>query len=258
MIREAIQAFEEKYIVNRSAEKEWVMASKGFMPLTPTIMREFNQEIDLAYHITDTEGLKGLKKMQGQKKEISTFRRGGAGIAMGARRNGEFLVSMSGVSSFNADKDFNSQLSRNGYKWLDPFRTDKDYVVNNDFTVKMNKKMQKHFGVKDRFGVQSAVEDLDGKGKAQFVKWYLDESKKLITPKLIEKIRKAITKKQTNDWDSDEFFLGQIKIKEVQIVKNKWDDKDQDYSDREEALKKLGFKFAGYIHSDDVEKIDIN
>ena len=258
MIREAIDLV-EKYIENRSAEKEWKLASKGFLPLSPTIMRDFSQDIDLAYHVTDIDGLKGLKKLQGKKKEISVFKRGGVGIAGGARREAIYLVSLSGKSAFNADRDFNSQLSRNGYKWLDPTRTDKDYVVNNDFTVPMNKKLSKYFGVKDRFGVQSSASELDGKGKAKFIKWYLDTAKKMVNKKLLDKIRVAITKKITNDWDSDEYFLGEIKVKEVQIIQNKWEKlTEPDIEGYKEVIDDLNFKYAGIIKDEEIEKLDVN
>lgn len=258
MIREAI-AFVERYIDNPSAVKEWALMAKGFLPLSPTIMRDFSQDVKLAYHITDVDGLKGLKRLQGKKKEISVFKRGGEGISMGARREGIFLVSLSGKSNFDADKDFNSQLSRNGYKWLDPVRTDKDYVVNNKFTVKMNKKMEKYFKVEDRFGIMSKAENLDGKGKAKFIKWYFDESKKLITKKLLDEIKTSIAKRDSTDWKNDEYFLGEIKVTEVHIIQNKWENFDsEELQGHIETIEKLGFKYAGTIKSSEVEHIDVN
>lgn len=263
MIKEVINSILERYINNSSASKEWSLAADGYLPLTPTIMREFSEDVELAYHVTDEEGLKGLKKIQGQKKEISTFKRGGSGIALGARREAKFLVELSGKSSFNADKDFGSELSRNGYKWLNPISTEKEYVVNNKFSVPMKKKMVKYFRVKNRFGIVSAVTNLDGKGKQKFIKWYFDEAKKMINKKLIEEIRVAIGKKNRATWSSDEYFLGEIKIKGVKIILHGKSGKvgspyPIEYPEREELIEKLGLKFSGYISRDKVEKIDIN
>ncbi len=259
MFRQAINTVFERYIDNKSAMKEWEMASHGFLPLTQTIMRDFNKPVELAYHVTDIEGLITLKGLIGQKKTISVFKRGGEGISTGARRQARFLVSVSGVSSFDAGTDFNSQLSRSGYKWLNPIMTEKDYVINNEFTVPMNKKMMEYFGVEDRFSIGSASKKLDGTGKAQFMKWYMDESKKIITKELIEKIRASISKKTSKVWSSDEFLLHEVKVREVKIVKiSGQDDDSMDYTPFVNEIEKLGFKFSGYVTSTEIEKIDIN
>jgi len=234
VIREVIQMI-EKYIDNPSAQNEWKLASLGFLPLTPTIMSEFEQEIDNVYHVTDEEGLKTIKKIQGHKNQISTFSRGGEAISYGVRREAQFLVKLSGKTSFNADSDFNSQLSRNGHKWLDPARTEKGKVIFNKFSMIMNKLMIKKFKVKDRFEVRNVVEKLDVKGKKQFMKWYLDTAKKLINRKLLDDIRDSInnSKKTMSGWDNDEYFLSEI----------------------EELIDNLGFKMDGYIYSSEISKI---
>lgn len=247
--------FLQEYISNNSARKEWEMASNGFLPLTPSIMKEFEQNIDLAYHTTSFNGLKNLNKIQGQKKTVSTFRKGDMNIAMGARQVAGVLVSLSGISNFDAGKDFNSQLSRNGYKWLDPFKTTKDFVVNNEFTVKINKKMVEYFNIKDRFSIKTAIDSLDGKGKANFVKWYLDESKKLINSELLNKIKNSISK-DNSLWQNDEFFLHDIKIKEVHIIKDDVND-PREYPEIKDLIKELGLKFAGYITLKEISEINI-
>ncbi len=244
--------FLEGYVDNKSAQKEWYMAARGYLPLTPSILKEFNKEVDLAYHTTGAKGLVNLTKIQGQKKTVSAFSKGDINIAGGARQLAEVLVSLSGVSGFDAEQDFNSQLSRNGYKWLDPFKTTGDYIINNKFTVKMNKKMINYLGVSTRFQITDAVDELDGKGKGDFVKWYLDESKKIINKELLDSLRDSI-RKDSGSWKNNELFLHDIKIKEVHIITRGEDDIKQ----IGDLIKELGLNFAGYITPKEIANLDI-
>jgi len=259
MIRKAID-LAEKYISNRSAEKEWKLASEGYMPMTPSILKDFEIDIKLAYHTTDLNGLRALKKLQGSKKTVSAFTKGSEGLSQGARTVTEVLVELSGKSNFQAASDFYSALSRNGYKWLRPLMTDKDYVVNNGFTVPMNKLMQEYLGVKDRFGIKTAVNDLDGKGKSQFVKWYMDESKKIITKKLLKQIQDSISKQNHHSFNNDELFLHSIKVEGVHVVQD-WndemrvEDRHDGWNERRDIIKDMGFKFKGFIKPEEIRKI---
>ena len=263
MIREAITLV-EKYINNSSSFKEWSMMSDGYMPLTPSIMKEFQKPIDLAYHACDEAGLKTLKELQGSKNQISTFRRGGKGIAIGARSETQFIVELKGISSFWADVDIYSQISRNGNKWLDPKMTDKDYVVNNKFSTPMRKKMIKYFDVKDRFEVKNVVSELDGKTKNKFIKWYFDEAKKLINKKLLDEIRVSIAKKHRGDWNNDEYFLHNIEILGVWVVDPGGDELESEDNERKiEAHRQyatdfLKLNYLGFIDKKDIEKLNSN
>jgi hypothetical protein len=228
--------------------------------MTPSILKDFEIDVEHAYHTTDLEGLKTIKKLQGSKKSISCFTKGSAGLSQGARTVTEVLVELSGKSSFQAESDFYSALSRNGYKWLRPLFTDKDYVVNNKFTVPMNKKMIEYFGLKDRFEIRGTVEKLDGKGKAKFVKWYMDESKKLITKKLLKQIQDSISKQNHHSFNNNELFLHSFKIEGVKVVENKDDDlrpeeRKYGWEERADIIKKMGLKFTGFIKPEEISKI---
>jgi len=261
MFRQALKSIQERYIANSSAEKEWKLASEGYMPMTPSILKEFEIDVTKAYHTTDMDGLETLKKLQGSKKEISAFFLGSEGLSQGARTLTEVVVELSGKSSFHAVTDFYSALSRNGYKWLRPLMTEKDYVVNNDFSVPMFGKMIEYFSVKDRFAVRNVVKNLDGKGKANFVKWYMDESKKLITKKLLTKIQDSISKRSHDTFNNDELFLHQFKIDSVDVVKEKissrLDDSERQekWNERKLSIEELGLKFGKFIEIKEISKL---
>jgi len=259
MIREAIE-IAEKYIENSSAMKEWELASKAYLPLTPSIMKELEFDVKDAYHATDMDGLKTIKRYQKSKKTISAFTKGSVGISQGARVQTEVVVRLDGKGLFQAEGDFYSSLSRNGYKWLSPLMTEKDYVVNNEFSVPMFKKMVEYFGVKDRHAIPSTVKGLSGKDKAKFIKWYMDEAKKLISKKLLKSIQKSISKSIHSTFNNDEVLLHSYEVKGVSVVE--YQDLDLRYSDREitwsenkKAVEKMGFKFDGFIKPEDIAKI---
>ncbi len=258
MIREIL----EKYIDNPYTSKEWHLAAQGYMPLTPSLMKKFEENINEAYHVTDEAGIKNLKKIQGQKKQISSFTKGSEGLSQGARNEPEYLVVLSGISSFELGMDASTFLSRNGYRWLNPLESsDSEYVVNNKFKVPIIKKMVKYFGVKDRFDLVSKVEYLKtGKEKQLFVKWFFDESKKLITSKLLKEIKKSYLKNNNYSWNNNEQLLYNIKIKNVKIIlENSQNIKNinypTEYPEREEYIKKIGLKFGGYITQKEIEKL---
>ena len=124
----------------------------------------------------------------------------------------------------------------------------------------MNKKMVKYFSLKNRHGIKNAVEELDGKGKAEFIKWYFDESKKLISKKLLDDLRKSIAKNTSGAFNNNELFVNNIKVKGVKIIKQRGlsmrpEDKEIMYQEREDLIKKLGFKFDGYIEEEELAKI---
>ena len=171
MIREIL----ERYINNKNTRKEWEMASRGMLPLTPNIMKEFEEKVNTAYHVATFKGLQGIKKIQGQKKQIAAFTKGAEGISKGAMDSADFLVTLSGISSLTVEGDMGSALSRNGYRWLFPQYRD------GGFTDIMRYKIMKKYNLEDYMEIGPYIrDDLDGKGKGQFVSWYFDEMKKMI------------------------------------------------------------------------------
>ena len=264
MIRKALEILEKRYVNNDFTSKEWELASKGFLPLTPSIMKNFETPIKKAYHITDLEGLEMLKKLQNQKKQIPCFTKGSEGISGGARTMGQYMVELSGISSFESPSDISSELSRNGYRWLPPMTDNGSYVIDDLFSSKIKKKMVKYFNIKgdDEWGIEpelqigNIVYDLDGKGKAKFIKWYFDEAKKLITKAFITKIKKSIGNAQGDMWNNNELFVHSIKILNVKTIVPPYDAPEEElYTIRKGRIEKVGVKYGGYILQNDIHTI---
>ncbi len=251
MIREII----EKYIDLPHAKKEWEYAILSYIPLTPSIMKEFEKKINTAYHVTGDDGLKSLKKIINQKKQISAFTKGSEGISTGAMSGSDFLVELSGVSSFIANSDIRSSVSRNGYRWI--------YFGSaglTGFTDIMGKKIGEYLNT----GPQNYMGELNhmsGKEKQSFIKWYFDEAKKLMNKKLIKTIQKKIDIENIviDDWDNNELFLHSIKVKNVKYIENissyaklQKSLDFMDYDGAEEIVTDLGFKYGGVIIRNDI------
>ena len=209
----------EKYAAE-GRSKEWELMIRGYMPLTPSILKEFEIFIPETYHITSVKRVPDIIKLQNKKVDISTFTIGSTGISGGAIENGEVIFTLEGYSSFDASQDINTFLDRNGHRWLDPYK-DKDYIVNNKFSIKIYSEIVKEYNLDDRHSISSFVTKMDGKEKAKFIKFYYDASKKIINKKLLEEIKNSIARNyKMGGFDNNEILLHNFKIKDLKILGN--------------------------------------
>lgn len=245
----------EKYI-DGDRKKEWELMVEGYMPLTPSILKDFEIFIPEAYHVTDFYGVKNIMKLQGKRKDIATFTKGSEGISRGAISDGDVLFTLEGYSSFQSSRDFESVLDRNGHRWLNPLK-DKDLIVNNNFSVPMKSAIIKEYNLKDRFGISALVENMNAKEKAQFIKFYFDEAKKLTTKSLLKKIKDSIAKSYTGYYDNNEILLHNFKVKSIKLILDT-DFEDDDY--KEEARNNFADysneEVDGYITRLEIERIN--
>ena len=213
-----------EYIKHSSAKKEHDLMAKGYMPLSPSILKQFETKIDKVYHVTSLEKFSAVEKLQNKRKDISTFTRGSRGLSNGAVESTDLLIELSGMTSFKSAADLSSVLDRNGHRWLKAI-LDGEAIVNNKFTVKINKAMMKYFNIDSRFSIPQAIGMLTQNGKRDFIKWYYDESKKIITPSLIKEIRARFleisTGYQIHDYDNNEILLHNFKINKVWAVSDR-------------------------------------
>ena len=88
----------------------------------------------------------------------------------------------------------------------------------------------------------------------------MDESKKLITKKLLKKIQDSISKQNHHSFNNNELFLHNIKIEGVDVVKEmegdlRFDDREQGWLERRDIIKDLGLRFTGFIKPEEISKI---
>jgi len=240
---------EKRNYIAKKGQKEWELMKLGFMPLTPSILKDFEIFIPKAYHVTGLFSIEKVQKLQNKKIDLATFTKGSTGISKGAIEDADVIFELEGYSSFSAEQDFESVLDRNGHRWLQPLK-DKDYVVNNKFTVPMKTAIVKKYGLNDRYEIESLVSKFDGKQKAEFIKFYIDESKKIITKTLLQEIKDSISKNYVmSGFDNNEILLHNYRIKKLYIIGDPED--DEEIWDRIQELADINVD--GYMSAKEIE-----
>ena len=223
-----------EYVNIRNHNKEWQFAADGFIPLSPSILKEFERDVKGVYHVTDIKGLQKLAKLQGKRVDIATFSKGSKALSRGLLRSAEILVTLDGKSSIDFANDVATRVDRNGIRWLSSHGSITKNV--NDiafaFGQKVLKKVVRNFDIPEavpgsstrtvplHIRVGNWIHDKDGKTKRNFLKYYHTEAKKLINKQLIDKINKALSYEQA--WvphlGHDEILLHNFKIVSSRII----------------------------------------
>ena len=228
-----------EYVNIRSHNKEWQFAADGFIPLSPSILQEFERDVKGVYHITDIKGLQKLARLQGKRVDIATFSKGSIGLGFGLLRSAEVLVTLDGKSSIDFAGDVASKVDRNGVRWLSSHGSISKNV--NDivfaFGREILKKVMSNFKIPEasdpvynrtvplHIGVGNWIHDKDGKTKRKFIKYYHTEAKKLVNKQLIDKINKAVSRPGLKAFQHDEILLHNFKIVNSKLIRSSDPDK---------------------------------
>ena len=253
-----------EFVNVRSHNKEWQFAADGFIPLSPSILKEFERDVKGVYHITDIKGLQKLARLQGKRVDISTFSKGSKGLGVGLLRSAEVLVTLDGKSSVDFAGDVASKVDRNGIRWLSSHGSISKNV--NDivfaFGRKILKKVMSNFKIPEasdpvynrtiplHIGVGNWIHDKDGKTKRKFIKYYHTEAKKLVNKQLIDKINKAVSRPGLKAFQHDEILLHNFKIVNSKLIRSS-------DSDKAEKMWKNAEK-AGMTHFDVIDQEEIS
>ena len=222
-----------EFVNIRNHNKEWQFAADGFIPLSPSILKEFERDVKGVYHVTDIEGLQKLAKLEGKRVDIATFSKGSKALSRGLLRKAEILVTLDGKSSIDFVNDIATKVDRNGIRWLSSHGGMSDRVKDIAFAFgqKILKKVVRNFDIPEgvpgsstrtvplHIRVGNWIHDKDGKTKRNFLKYYHTEAKKLINKQLIDKINKAVSGKGWVPYlGHDEILLHNFKIVSSRII----------------------------------------
>lgn len=261
------QYLEEKNYPVPSAYKEWILASGGYLPISPSILQKFEKDITV-YHITDINGMSNVIKHQNGRKDLATFSRGSGSLSKGIHTKGEVLFTLKGKTSFASDVDASTILDRNGIRWLSNFW--KADIRNDAFTNKMLKAIESRYTIppnaNPRFldpiwqRVNKMVTAMSGKEKSEFVKFYIDETKKLLTDSTMKAIMDEIEKlnvEQGLDANHNEILLHNYKVIDIKIIKSSDPSK---YETLKKNAESAGINISKYktIDQQDLAKLSIN
>ena len=225
-----------EYVNIRQHNKEWQFAADGYIPLSPSILKEFERDVKGVYHVTDIKGLQKLAKLEGKRVDIATFSKGSKALSRGLLRSAEILVTLDGKSSIDFVNDIATKVDRNGIRWLSSHASGSDKVKDIVFAFgqKVLKKVVRNFDIPESvpgssmrtvplpIRVGNWIHDKDGKTKRNFLKYYHTEAKKLINKQLIDKINKALS--YTQAWvphlGHDEILLHNFKIVNSKLIRS--------------------------------------
>ena len=259
----------EKYISEVKSKtgwtrnKEWAFAAAGYLPLSPSILQAFERDLDRAYHVTDIKSYSKLKSIQGRRVDIATFTQASHGIVKGLLTDGELLVTLKGKTSVMFEGDVNTELDRNGIRWLKPNGNVSQRV--NDivyaFGVDIGNKVIKHFDisredpagkrskVSEEIAIHNWIYDKPGGVKRQFLDYYYAEAKKLVNKQLIDQINKALGWRDNQNISHDEILLHNFKITDTKLILNEENNKQERMWDRADT--------AGLVYLEVIDEYDV-
>ena len=270
----------EEYVNVRKRNKEWQFMADGYLPLSPSILKEFEVDVKGVYHITTITGLKKLARLQGKRIDVSGFTKGSKGISQGLLNDGEVLVTLDGKSSIKFDRDANTRTDRNGIRWLSPggniskklndiVRGFKDDILQKivkklEVPKKLNKGKEEYIfkgklysadkiiTLSDSIAISNYLNNADGKTKRKLIKYYYDEAKKLINAQLIAKMNNAVKWSDYEKFSHDEVLVHNFKIKGSKLIRSSDPDKAEKMWSKAE---KSGMTQFDVIDQSDVEKL---
>ena len=216
------------------------------IPLSPAIFKRIWPESirSKAFHLTDDEGVRKLKKMQGGKKSISAFYNiKDFIIQSGIKSEGGYVVELEGDVLAAAPDDISSQPDKTGRRWLTW-----DSIYGTMGGGSKIKKMEKDLSellmdlimkyaddpgksgmpnVNKAWGNLGKEYKSDGKGKSLIIKDYIDGVEKIMK-KYSKPLRSIFTnyaKKRTLDPDEDsgekalwdELVVNNFKIQKIHV-----------------------------------------
>jgi len=250
-----------EYINVRKHNKEWQFMADGYLPLSPSILKDFEIDVKDVYHVTTIEGLKKLARLQGKRIDISGFTRGSKGVSKGLLNDAEILVKLEGKSSVNFENDVNTRTDRNGIRWLSPNGNVSSRLNARifQFGQKIHPKIIKHFDIPSKgtksmlkYDVGGWIHDKDGKTKREFIKFYHQEAKKIITSKLIEAMQIDISYNDIANFNHNEVLIHNFKIINSKLIRSSDPDKAEKMWKKAEDA---GMTKFDVIDASDVEKI---
>ena len=192
-----------------------------------------------AFHLTDFDGVRSLKKMQGKKKSISAFYNiTPSEISYGIKTEGGYVVEMDADVLAAAPDDISSQPDKTGRRWL-TWSTILKELGGGSKIKKMEKDLSellmdlimkyaddpKYMPNINKSWIALGKEyKSDGKGKSLIIKDYIDGMEKIMK-KYSKPLRSIFTdyaknRKQKPDPDSGDFALwDEVVVNNFKIVK---------------------------------------
>ena len=206
---------------------------------------------DEAYHVTDVQYLDSLVKLQGKKKQISAFTKGGNEL-MKLPSNPTVLVKLEGNIAIEAESDMWTLLDKQGRRWIT--LADKNDDVGTEYSEKLRffikgilNKIIKKLGY-DELGNQttfsSDISRMTKADRAILYKEYINEVEKYLDKEGYKLLNKHL--KENITYSYNEVILNKFKILGAYSLDNEG---------KKEEIKKAGIKYLGIMTKQEMANI---
>ena len=242
-------------------KKEWEFMLDYYVPLKPYYFDNKKQKV---YRIAGEKSLNNMIKNQNTKTMYSGFTKSSNDLSTGIYSGGDYLYELYANVVFKAEYDFFTNIDRNGYKWFSSgvFKYKIIPLVDKYFENKIEFYKNKISKSTDYNVIYTYLNATDitgkdhkktkGKRKQDFIKWYYDTSKKLLTKDLLKEIKQEIISNKSITYSNDEVVFNDYKITGIFIPVTK-EMSNSEVQQRKEKIK----DFKGYIMVSDIAKINL-
>ena len=249
-----------------------------WLPMSTPIFRRIGLDDfrTTCFHVTDTEGYEGIKKMQGQKKSISAFfDMQNKYMSRGIQTQGGVILELDANILSAWREDVMSSPDKSGRRWIQlsyfagMYRVDSEIAsIEKSLSLLVRELIKEHVPSKhaDKMNLDKLPvawqnlglvlkRDNERKIMGQLITDYIDGVEKIMKSNIknLQRIFRGYLNRRTTDASWDEIVVNDIKIKKVHLVDSSgWyrssqsgDPDEDDYMGWEDFLKKVkadGFK----------------
>jgi len=239
---------------SQSMYKPAQLMAIGALPLTSTVMDRLGYKYESnMFHATDVRGLKNLIKLQGKKKQISAFTKGGTNLLTKIVIKPEFIVVLEGDIVLEGESDLWTHLEQGGRRWLS-FRPGDSKEGDKLKAMLISSLKDKIFklgyeSIEDENSDTHTIETISymmKKDRGVLIKWYHQMAERLIEKNY--KLLNAHLKNNTEGLNYNEVVTNNIKIKGVYTLGLA----------SKKPIEDLGLKYLGVVEQSDLSALDPN
>lgn len=228
------------------------LISIAAVPLSTPMMDRLGYSYESeAYHMSNAQFLPNLKKLQGSKKQLSCFTKGGPEL-MRLPSNPNVLLKLEGNLVIGGESDIWTLPDAQGRRWLDIQNTDPDGLKMRKFFQGFAEKIISDLGYdlgNDRLlfsELRYIIEQMKPKDRSSLYKQYIDKIESWIDKGGYKTLNNYL--KNQKPFLYNEVVLNKFKVIGVYSVEG---------NDKEMEIKAQGFKYLGVISKTEIAKIDV-
>lgn len=241
----------KQYLNEYTKLKLSYLISLRAVPLSEPMMDRLGYSYETeAYHLTNTRHLKELFKIQGSKKQISTFTKGGPELAR-LPSQPDILLKLQGTAVIDGASDIWTLVDTSSRRWIDHANR----VEGNKLNFRINGLLQKLLDTPDDVSkmkpkeIEKIINNMNNKDKSKLYKDYIDEVERYLDSGGYKDLSNYL-KNVSAGLTYNEVILSNFKIISVQTV-------DISSPATLAEISRLGLIYQGEFASRDFKKLKL-